>query len=63
MRRFLVLTGVLAMAASPAMAQSTANPMGRDGLQQFGVAVAVLPNQVFVGEPISAATPGGRVHI
>jgi choice-of-anchor B domain-containing protein len=63
LRRFLALTGLLTMAGAAVQAQSTASPIGRDALQQFGISVAVLPNQVFVGEPSGAAAPGGRVHI
>ena len=63
LRRFLALTGLVAVVATAMPAQSTANPLGRDALQQFGIAVAVLPNHVFVGEPSGSAAPGGRVHV
>jgi choice-of-anchor B domain-containing protein len=64
LRRLLAITGLLGVAGTTvAPAQSTANPIGRDALQQFGIAVAVLPNQIFVGEPSGAAAPGGRVHV
>lgn len=63
LRRFLVLTGLVAVAATAIQAQSTASPLGRGGFQQFGISVAVLPNQVFVGEPGGSAAPGGRVLV
>lgn len=63
LRRSFGATLLLLTAAGALHAQTTANSITRGGQQQFGLAIAVLDNTIFVGEPVGAAAAGGRVHV
>ncbi len=57
---------LLALGAGVAGAQTYRNSSSdaaSPALQQFGMAIALLGDQAFVGEPSSSKTPGGAVHV